>query len=135
MLERMALFVLGGCGYQWVELAWRGTTHWTMFLAGGVCLCLLQLLSARRLPLPAAAGVGAVGASGLELIIGIVSRRVLHVVVWDYSAEWGNLAGLVCPRYSFYWFVLCGWVILVLRVTEKVTQHPVYWTKRIPAES
>ena len=135
MLERMALFVLGGCGYQWVELAWRGTTHWTMFLAGGICLCLLQLLPTRRLPLPAAAGVGAVGASGLELIIGIVSRRVLHVVVWDYSTEWGNLAGLVCPRYSFYWFVLCGWVILVLRVTGKATQHPVYWTERIPAES
>lgn len=135
MLERMALFVLGGCGYQGVELAWRGTTHWTMFLAGGICLCLLQPLSARQLPLPAAAGVGAAGVSGLELVIGIVSRQVLHVVVWDYSAEWGNLAGLVCPRYSFYWFVLCGWVILVLRMAERLTKHPVYWTERIPAKS
>lgn len=134
MLERMALFVLGGFGYMGVEFAWRGGSHWTMFVAGGVCLCLLQQLAARSLPLPLVAGIGAAGASGLELLIGVFSRRVLHIVVWDYSREWGNLAGLVCPRYSFYWFLLCGWVILVLRVAAQVAISPVYCTKKIPAE-
>ena len=38
MLEQFVLFALGGAGYQAVELAWRGTTHWTMFAAGGACL-------------------------------------------------------------------------------------------------
>ena len=42
MLERLSLFCLGGGAYAALELAWRGTTHWTMFLAGGVCLCLWQ---------------------------------------------------------------------------------------------
>ena len=42
MLERASLFLLGGGAYAALELAWRGTTHWTMFLTGGVCLCLLQ---------------------------------------------------------------------------------------------
>ena len=41
MLERASLFLLGGGAYAALELAWRGTTHWTMFLTGGVCLCLL----------------------------------------------------------------------------------------------
>ena len=36
MLEQISLFILGGSGYLAVELAWRGTSHWTMFLAGGI---------------------------------------------------------------------------------------------------
>lgn len=78
MLERASLFLLGGGAYAALELAWRGTTHWTMFLTGGVCLCLLQALADRPLPLGPAAAVGAAGVSGLELAVGAVCRRVLH---------------------------------------------------------
>ena len=134
MLERMMLFVLGGSGYLAIEVAWRGSTHWTMFLAGGVSLCLLQTLAARRLALPAAAGLGAAGVSAVELAVGAFCRRVLHLAVWDYSREWGNLAGLICPRYTFYWFVLCGWVILVLRVARRATCRPFYCTHKRAAE-
>lgn len=128
MLERMMLFLLGGGGYLGIELAWRGTSHWTMFLAGGFCLCLLQGLAVRPVCLPLAAGAGAAAVSGLEVCIGLACREVLHIAVWDYSAEWGNLAGLVCPRYCLYWFFLCGWVILVLRVARRVAVRPVYRT-------
>ena len=125
MLERASLFLLGGGAYAALELAWRGTTHWTMFLTG------------RGLSLPfagaggssAAAGrrrrlSGAAGVSGLELAVGAVCRRVLHIAVWDYADEWGNLAGLVCPKYTAYWFLLCGWVIFVLRGVESTVYHP-----------
>ena len=98
MLERASLFLLGGGAYAALELAWRGTTHWTMFVTGGDCLCLLQALA--------------------------VCRRVLHTAVWDYANEWGNLAGLVCPKYTAYWFLLCGWVIFVLRSVESTVYHP-----------
>lgn len=75
---------------------------------GGVCLCLLQALAAGPLPLAVAAALGAAGVSGLELAVGAVCRRLCIFAVWDYADEWGNLAGLVCPRYTFYWFLLCG---------------------------
>ena len=128
MLERAMLFLLGGGGYLAIELAWRGATHWTMFVAGGICLCVLQALAVRPVCLPLAAGAGAAAVSGLEVCIGLACREVLHIAVWDYSAEWGNLAGLVCPRYCLYWFLLCGWVILVLRVARRFTVRPVYRT-------
>ena len=128
MLERAMLFLLGGGGYLAIELAWRGASHWTMFLAGGICLCVLQALAVRPVCLPLAAGAGAAAVSGLEVCIGLACREVLHIAVWDYSAEWGNLAGLVCPRYCLYWFLLCGWVILVLRVARRVAVRPVYRT-------
>ena len=127
-MERAMLFLLGGGGYLAIELAWRGASHWTMFLAGGICLCVLQALAVRPVCLPLAAGAGAAAVSGLEVCIGLACREVLHIVVWDYSAEWGNLAGLVCPRYCLYWFLLCGWVILVLRVARRFTVRPVYRT-------
>ena len=56
--------------------------------------------------------------------MGAVCRSLLHTEVWDYTAEWGNVAGLICPRYSFYWFLLCGWVIFVLRGVESTVYHP-----------
>lgn len=123
MSERISLFVLGGGAYTALEVAWRGTTHWTMFLAGGVCLCYLQRLAARpALPLWAGAALGAGGVTGLELMVGVLCSRLLHVEVWDYSDEWANLAGLICPKYSMVWFVLCGWVILAMRGLYPVTR-------------
>ena len=135
LLEPIILFALGGAGYQAIELAWRGTTHWTMFAAGGACLCLLQQLARRRsLSLGAAALCGAAAASGVELGVGLACRYLLHLAVWDYSALWGNVAGLVCPLYSFYWFLLCFWVLLVLRGAENWTERPLYRIAKWAAE-
>lgn len=128
MLEQGMLFLLGGSGYLAIELAWRGTSHWTMFLAGGICLCLLQQLARQPISLSVAAGAGAVGVSGMEVAIGLVCREILHVTVWDYSSEWGNWAGLICPRYTGYWFLLCGWVVLVLRRVQQAVRNPIYGT-------
>lgn len=101
---QLVLFAMGGTAYLALEIAWRGTTHWTMFLAGGACLCALDALGRLPLPTPLLAGIGAVGVSVLELGTGLACRRLLHVEVWDYSQEWGNLAGLVCPKYTALWF-------------------------------
>ena len=114
-VETLVLFVLGGAAYAWLEIAWRGVTHWSMFAAGGVCLCALQRLARRKLPLGLAAAAGAAGITLLELAVGLACRLRLRRRVWDYSGEWGNFAGLICPKYSFYWFLLCGWVIFLLR--------------------
>ena len=112
---QLVLFAMGGTAYLALEIAWRGTTHWTMFLAGGACLCALDALGRLPLPTPLLAGIGAVGVSALELGTGLACRRLLHVEVWDYSQEWGNLAGLVCPKYTALWFLLCLWVLGMMR--------------------
>ena len=127
MLEPIILFALGGAGYQAIELTWRGTTHWTMFAAGGACLCLFAAIGPAAQP--------AVGGSGVMRRCSRQRGRAgrgpglplpLHLAVWDYSALWGNVAGLVCPLYSFYWFLLCFWVLLVLRGAENWTERPLY---------
>lgn len=116
----VSLFVLGGTAYIGIELAWRGCTHWTMFVAGGACLCMLAWLNAAfPAPLPVCAAVGTLGITLVELVTGLVCTRLLHLRVWDYSREWGNVAGLICPRYSVLWFLLCLWVLLIFRVLER----------------
>ena len=43
-LHCAAVFSLGGLGYGGIEILWRGATHWSMLLTGGVCLLLLEQL-------------------------------------------------------------------------------------------
>ncbi len=52
-----------------------------------------------------AAGAGLITA--IELCFGLICNRWLHWGVWDYSSNWGNLWGQICPFYTFLWFLLC----------------------------
>ena len=40
--------VLGGLAYMGVELLWRGRTHWTMGVLGGVCFVVIGRLNERQ---------------------------------------------------------------------------------------
>ena len=42
----------------------------------------------------------------IEYIAGIISVKVLKVRLWDYTNEWGNIQGIICPKFSFFWAVL-----------------------------
>jgi uncharacterized membrane protein len=42
----------------------------------------------------------------IEYIAGIIFIKGMKVKLWDYTNEWGNIQGIVCPRFSFYWAVL-----------------------------
>ena len=109
MIEKSALFCLGALGYGCIELAWRGRTHWTMLLAGGLCMLALWALNERlgRWPLLARCAAGALVITGVELAFGVVCNLALGWRVWDYSLLWGNLWGQICPLYSSLWFLLC----------------------------
>ena len=37
----LILFLFGGIGYSFIEVLWRGFTHWSMFLLGGFCYLLM----------------------------------------------------------------------------------------------
>ena len=42
----------------------------------------------------------------LEYIAGIFLLKVANVRLWDYSMLWGNINGLICPLFTFFWTVL-----------------------------
>lgn len=44
----------------------------------------------------------------IEYIAGVFCFRVTKVRLWDYSSEWGNYKGIICPKFSLIWAVLCA---------------------------
>lgn len=112
-------------GYGTIEILYRGSTHWTMLLAGGIALVFLQQINLRfaAVPLLVRCGMGAFGITGIELAFGLLFNHVLGLSVWDYSAEWGNILGQVCPRFTVMWFLLCIPVLGGLRLVQLVAQR------------
>lgn len=45
----------------------------------------------------------AVSMTAIEYIAGIMSLKIMHVRLWDYSNQWGNIQGLICPKFSLIW--------------------------------
>lgn len=41
----------------------------------------------------------------IELIGGLIFIKGMHIKLWDYSNRWGNFKGLICPLFTFFWFV------------------------------
>lgn len=39
----------------------------------------------------------------LELITGLFFLKAYHIMLWDYSKEWGNYKGIICPLFSLVW--------------------------------
>lgn len=45
----------------------------------------------------------AVCMTAIEYIAGIFSLKVAKVRLWDYSKQWGNVQGIICPKFSLAW--------------------------------
>ena len=101
--KNCALFVLGGAGYVGLELAWRGRSHISMFLAGGVCFLLIGQLGKVQpvLPWPVRALIGAGIITMVELATGLLVNRQYQV--WDYRGRLGNFLGQICPAFTLLW--------------------------------
>lgn len=48
----------------------------------------------------------AVAVTCLEYFAGIIFIKGMHIKLWDYSKEWGNIKGIICPKFSMYWLIL-----------------------------
>ena len=117
LLKQTALAVCGGCLYLLLELLWRGRSHWTMFLLGGLCFTLIGLLNEIlpwEMPLLLQGVIGSVCiVTPLEFLTGCIVNLWLGWGVWDYSGLPLNLLGQVCLPFALLWVpVAIGAVIL-----------------------
>ncbi|MCD7848187.1 MAG: hypothetical protein LUG49_09220 [Oscillospiraceae bacterium] len=83
----------------------------------GTGLCALYLLASLEDYLPFESDVlnkiilfvlMAVMMTVIEFIAGFISLKVSKVRLWDYTGEWGNIMGIICPRFSLFWAILGG---------------------------
>lgn len=113
MLEKTAkkalVFSFGGTGYCLIELLWRGHTHWSMYLAGGLCFYIIERLNRTMLrgkTIWAKCAAGATVITGIEFAAGCVVNLWLGLNVWDYTRLPLNLFGQVSLIYSTLWYAL-----------------------------
>ena len=102
-----------------LELLWRGRSHISMFLAGGLCFLLLGRLNRvqPRLPLALRCLVGAGIITFVELAAGLLANR--DYSVWDYRRMPMNYHGQICLVYSLLWVPVSFGAMLLYRLIRK----------------
>lgn len=50
----------------------------------------------------------------MEYLTGLLFIRKLKIMLWDYSQFRGNIHGIICPLYTFFWVVLSVFYCLVV---------------------
>lgn len=106
----LLLFLIGGRLYTWIELLWRGRTHWTMFVLGGVCFVIMGILNECIFPwnlgLLCQSLISAVIITAFEFVAGCMVNLWLGWNVWDYSDVPFNLLGQICLPFFLVWILL-----------------------------
>lgn len=89
------------------------TGPWLPLYGSGLCiLYLLSFLeSADLIRNPvwnriALFAVMALAMTGIEYAAGLLALRVAKVRLWDYTDQWGNIQGIICPKFSLAWALL-----------------------------
>ena len=108
MKKYSVIFAIGGILYSLMEIVWRGYTHISMAIAGGLCLagmfCLERRFCGMRLWKKCI--FGALIITMVEFCIGCIVNRKMGLSVWDYSDQPFNIMGQICPLFTAVWFVI-----------------------------
>ena len=109
LAENAYLLLFGGVLYAWLEVLYRGHTHWSMGICGGVCTWAIYRINERfqHSSVLFRALLGALTVTCAELVTGCAVNLWLGLGVWDYSRLPFNLWGQICIGYSVIWFLLC----------------------------
>lgn len=101
------LFVVGGLIYMLIEILFRGYTHWTMGIVGGLCFVIIGGINnwfPWELPIWVQGLIGMAVVTVIEFISGLILNVWLKMDIWDYSDMPLNLLGQICVPFMAAWF-------------------------------
>ena len=105
LVKYLFLFVFGSIVYAGIEIGFRGYTYLLMGIVGGIAFILIGLVNEVLdwdFPLILQMIIGGLIVTLLELITGIALSN-FGIQMWDYSGQWLNYKGVICPLFSFIW--------------------------------
>lgn len=108
-LKPLILIAIGGLLYVLIEYLWRGYSHWTMFIVGGLAFWMIGYINEYidwNMPLCKQMAIGSLIVTCLEFISGFLINIVLGWQVWDYSNLPFNILGQICLPFSTIWFFI-----------------------------
>lgn len=116
VIKNLILFEIGGLIYNLIEILYRGNTHWTMFIVGGLCFLLVGWINkffSWDLALWKQMLIGGAIITIVEFVSGCIINLWLGWNVWDYSHIPLNILGQVCIPFYFAWVGLSLIAIIV----------------------
>ncbi len=109
LLKAFILFAIGGFVYLGIEILYRGYTHWSMYILGGICFVLMGLINevfTFEMSLVKQMFLSSIIITSLEFICGVIVNLILGWNVWDYTNLPFNIMGQVSLLFFFLWFLL-----------------------------
>lgn len=116
LTEYVFLWLLGGTLYYSFEMIFRGFSHWTMFVLGGVCMVFFTFqgrIMHWSQPLWKQVIRCTIFVTACEFITGIIVNKWLNMGVWDYSDQPFQLFGQICLPFAIIFSGLCAAGILL----------------------
>lgn len=116
LLEYVFLWFLGGIIYYSFEILFRGFSHWSMFILGGVCMMFFAFQGRATHwndPMWLQVIRCTVFVTACEFITGLIVNKWFHLGVWDYSDQPFQLFGQICLPFAVIFSALCAVGILL----------------------
>ena len=107
--KEFILFIIGGIVYYIIEVLYRGYSHWTMAIVGGLAFIFIGLLNefyTFEMYIETQAIISSIFITIIEFIAGYIINIKLGWNVWDYSNLPFNIMGQVCLLFTFFWILL-----------------------------
>lgn len=114
--EFLFLWAIGGCIYYGFEIIFRGFSHWSMFVLGGICLvfCYAQGIALRwSEPMWRQILRCVIFVTAMEFITGIIVNKWMQLQVWDYTNQPFQIFGQICLPFSILFAGLCAFGIVL----------------------
>ena len=116
-MQNLFLFLIGAAGYGLIEIIWRGYTHWTMLLLGGLCLLMIIYINNNvNTSFIIKCVMCSIAITCVEFVTGMIFNVVLHWEIWDYGDMAFNVLGQICLYYSVLWAFLSAPVMLLYNI-------------------
>lgn len=109
IIKPFILIAIGGLIYTSIEMLYRGYSHWTMFLVGGLAFYMIGYVNEYiqwDMPLYKQMAIGMLIITCLEFITGFIVNIILKWNVWDYSNVPFNVLGQICLPFCAIWYFL-----------------------------
>ncbi|MCL2593423.1 MAG: putative ABC transporter permease [Defluviitaleaceae bacterium] len=116
ILKHISLWLWGGFIYYLIEIVYRGHSHPSMFIVGGLCFVIIGMINNYfpwHLGLVQQALIGTTIITFLELITGLIVNVWLGLSVWDYSNLPLNFMGQISLVSSLLWVPLAIFAIFL----------------------
>ena len=113
--KNIVLFYVGFTSYITIETLYRGYSYFLMGMVGAICFLILDKINeyfSWELDLFIQGLIGSFIVTFMELNIGLL-LKIFDSTMWDYSSEWLNYEGVICPLYSLFWVFLSIVAIIV----------------------